>query len=128
MSCESDPPEPDIQKSVDKGLYSIKINNTTTGNRTILEGEFVDTNWDPTTGSIFMNTDDSLSCGGECPCFKGPIGTIPMTISAPFVYRDTNVAIIRSILVSKSDIVCGTAAQLNAQLFKSVLGPSLKRS
>ncbi len=121
ISCENDPPEPDTLKTYDKGAYAILIDNTTTGVITQLIDTNADTNWDPTTGAIFMNTDDSLSCGdGVCPCLLGPIGTMTMTVSG--INKNTSSAILNAILVSKSDVVCGTAAQLNAQLFLS-FGP-----
>ncbi len=107
MSCEDDPPEPDNSNSIDKGVYLITIDNITTGVKTSLIGEFVDTSWDPATGFIFLNTDDSTS---------GPIGTITMSVDIPNTRFNSET--ISSILVSKSDIRKGTAAQLNAQLFE----------
>ena len=122
-SCEMDDtaivPEPS-SKTLDNGSYLIQIANTTTGDTTTLEGEFVDTNWDKEKGFIFLNTDESLNCVGGCPCLNGPIGTVTMSIGNIIYNKDGKpFAIISAITVSKTDVVCGTAEQLNAQLFEA---------
>lgn len=119
ISCESDPPEPHNSNTVSRGSYAILINNTTTGEQTQLIDSTADASWDPTTGTIFLNTDDSLNCPepNSCPCLRGPIGTVSMTTS---IVRNTShgdFTSISAILVSKSDVVCGTAEQINAKLF-----------
>ncbi len=123
ISCEMDDvaivPEPS-SKTLDNGSYLIQIANTTTGDTTTLEGEFVDTNWDKEKGFIFLNTDESLNCVGGCPCLNGPIGTVTMNIGNVIYNKDSKpFAVIASIAVSKTDVVCGTAEQLNAQLFEA---------
>ena len=116
VACGSGNPVEEEPATVDGGEYDLTINNLSTGAMTHLIATAVDTSWQPELGLIYMSTDDGV--------VDHPIGTVTMEIADLFAdtsYWDPDkngVAELRKLVISKTDVRVGTAAQLNAQVFE----------
>jgi hypothetical protein len=94
--------------TVTKGEYVIVVS----GDHDVrLEGDNVDTNWDPNGGFVFLNTDE----------FNEPLGTLTMTIGGQIDESIKEYAVF-SALLSKTDVQVGTALELNSRLFEFIEG------
>jgi len=106
-----------VNESADEAEYELTLTGDGIEGEMVLIGKNVDSNWDPDTGFIFLNTDEN----------NEPLGTLTMNLAvplpdAPIWLERWGYVPVYDALASKSDVRVGTAAETNSRTYTKIDG------